>query len=309
MRLKIGDVCQECDGTGCAKCKGTKVCQNCAGSGVCRTCKGTGGLWKICTGGKCRVCSGGGKCRTCKGKGSIPCPNCQGNGLASEAHPKPCYFCEGTGHMISKISHKPVLSMSGNPLPCPQCGGKGQITTFVQVTCKTCNGTGTMSCGTCNGSKLCSNCSGTGHSPNCQICDGKGRVFASCLDCRGEKDCSYCKGMKTCSRCNGTGKCLSCDNRGFKVVYEIVVGSNRLSIPPHCLITSLSNYDSEAGQQSAQPIRSLRQIGVFPIKEDQSLKLQHRSIKLTGIGQDIICILPPDQYDNVANLIFRNGAK
>lgn len=92
-----------------------------------------------------------------------------------------------------------------------QPAGDHAINHMVQV------GSTWLVCKTCNGSKNCTSCNGTGHFDGirCYTCHGTGQKltlngYVSCPDCNG---LGY-SGAGQCSQCRGSGKCSSCNGLG-----------------------------------------------------------------------------------------------
>lgn len=84
----------------------------------------------------------------------------------------------------------------------------------------------TRTCSTCEGSKNCTTCKGTGK--GCKTCKGTGEY---CIECGTTGECGYCYGSGVCQRCQGKkgeecskcgyrhGKCWLCN--GTKISYGI----------------------------------------------------------------------------------------
>ncbi|MBI3008927.1 MAG: hypothetical protein HYY56_05400 [Candidatus Omnitrophica bacterium] len=108
----------------------------------------------------CEICSGSGKCPSCTGKGESKCNICKGSGVekvVEELGPK-CLICDGTGYKIKNYN-----GISGAENRCPHCDGKGRLSgKKSEIACKYCLGTGEIKCQVCNGTGVCSTCSGKG---------------------------------------------------------------------------------------------------------------------------------------------------
>jgi hypothetical protein len=121
-------------------------------------------------------------CRGCDGAKVVPCPVCQGTGVA-QVDRQECPACKG------QRGGRCGWCKGDGRLRCANCGGSGRIGPgFV---CAECGGTGRAKC---------SHCGGDGYI-KCSKCKGTGTIVTS-------TPCGRCRGAKTvpCPTCNGAGE-------------------------------------------------------------------------------------------------------
>jgi hypothetical protein len=99
--------------------------------------------------------------------------------------------------MMEKINDKKVSAIL-QPKPCYTCNGSGNIDS--KVKCNTCQGSGGPRCQNCGGSGVMNSGLG-GKAPACEFCRGHGKV--QCSVCKGTGQEIQ---RNACIKCNGTGK-------------------------------------------------------------------------------------------------------
>lgn len=149
---------------------------------------------------ECTHCHGSGTCGSCNGtgKGSYStCSYCKGIGTTS------CAVCGGDGQMYAGMSgFYPVYKT------CTSCGGSGRSECFF------CSGSGSTQskCSSCNGTGLCSYCSGSG--------GGSGSGSGSGSDSGGSSSSSHEKNERYCKYLGKTtGYCKLGDEIETKTLY------------------------------------------------------------------------------------------
>lgn len=78
----------------------------------------------------------------------------------------------------------------------------------------------TEECSSCDGTGICSECEGMGHS-ECTWCEGTG------IDDDDGSECSFCDGIgnKECFYCEGTAQCWICDGTGEVAGLGSIIGA------------------------------------------------------------------------------------
>jgi hypothetical protein len=112
----------------------------------------------------CKQCNGQKVCATCAGQGTVPCSSCAGQGqLQKRGRSVTCSRCGGAGARPGLVE----------PMKCMTCKGSGSLPKVSYIACASCNGKGRGKCGTCEGARLCSICSGTGFTGSACLGCGK----------------------------------------------------------------------------------------------------------------------------------------
>lgn len=205
VSLTLYSVCTVCSDGTCPVCQGRPTCASCKGSGTCTACKGVPTRQVSCPSCICPTCDGNGRCTTCSGSGSALCAVCGGIGYTEKRNQIACGSCSGTGQ------RKGLRTANGYmPMRCLTCNGTGKIAQTIRLRCTACNGVTRMKCTACSGNGHCAPCRGTGRTPGCVVCGGKGVIDVVCKTCNGNRKCPTCSGVGHCQRCQGTGACYLC---------------------------------------------------------------------------------------------------